>query len=108
MQKIYETAFRCTDPLDGERYQEGCFETQGLISRFVTQFNERQKMNNVDDDDTWNKADDDDIIGIEMSDEENNEESKNGNTNAILDLLQQMISPIKAMLQKDSIESIQN
>lgn len=108
MQKIFETAFRCTDPVDGERYQEGCFETQGLISRFVTQFNERQKMNNPAIIDALDKGDDDDIIGIEMSDEENNEESKNGNTNAIFELLQQMITPIKTLLEKDGMESIQN
>ena len=66
MQKIFETAFRSTDPVDGERYQEGCFETQGLISRFVTQFNERQKMNNPGIIDALDKCDDDDIIGIEM------------------------------------------
>lgn len=108
MQKIFETAFRSTDPVDGEKYQEGCFETQGLISRFVTQFNERQKMNNPTIIDALDKGDDDDIIGIEMSDEENNEDSKNGNTNAIFELLQQMIEPIKKLLEKDSMESIQN
>ena len=94
--------------MDGEKYQEGCFETQGLISRFVTQFNERQKMNNPAIIDALDKGDDDDIIGIEMSDEENNEESKNGNTNAIFELLQQMITPIKTLLEKDGMESIQN
>lgn len=58
--------------------------------------------------DALDKGDDDEIIGVELSDEENNEDSKNGNTNAIFELLQQMISPIKTLLEKEVMESIQN
>jgi hypothetical protein len=40
------------------------------------------------DDDAWDNAgDDDDIIGIELSDDEN-EDSKNGNAAAIVELMQ--------------------
>jgi len=42
-----------------------------------------------------------------MSDEEN-EDSKNGNQAAIVELMQQMIVPIKTLLERDSLESIQN
>lgn len=58
------------------------------------------------DDDAWDNNDDgDDIIGIELSDDEN-EDSKNGNNAAIQELLVQMIDPIKTILEKDSLESI--
>ena len=54
-----------------------------------------------------NPGDDDDIIGIELSDEEN-DESKSGNVTAILELLQQMIAPIKKLLEMTPLESVQN
>ena len=60
------------------------------------------------DDDAWdNNGDDDDIIGIELSDDEN-EDSKNGNNTAIVELMVQMIEPIKAILKTESLETIQN
>ena len=43
--------------------------TQGLIARFVQQFNERQKQSV--DEDGWQNSDDDDTIVNDMSDEEN-------------------------------------
>ena len=104
MQKMFETAFREADEKTGKTYEESSFETQGLIARFVQQFNERQKQSL--DDDAWDNNDDgDDIIGIELSDDEN-EDSKNGNNAAIQELLVQMIDPIKTILEKDSLESI--
>ena len=42
-----------------------------------------------------------------MSDEEN-EDSKNGSHLAVLELLTKMVEPIKQILAKDSLESIQN
>jgi len=42
MQKMFETAFRAPDAETGMTYEESSFETQGLIARFVQQFNERQ------------------------------------------------------------------
>ena len=42
-----------------------------------------------------------------MSDEEN-EDSKNGSHLAVLELLTKMVEPIKKILAKDSLESIQN
>ena len=60
------------------------------------------------DDDAWdNNGDDDDIIGIELSDDEN-EDSKNGNNTAIVELMVLMIEPIKAILMTESLETIQN
>lgn len=41
MQKMFETAFREADEKTGKTYEESSFETQGLIARFVQQFNER-------------------------------------------------------------------
>ena len=67
MQKIFDTAFDMENP-----DSDNCFVTQGLITSFVQQFNDRQKMNSVDDDDKFNNADeDDDIILNEASDDEN-------------------------------------
>ena len=90
MEKLFKIAFRSVQ--SGEqnenlisRYEEGGFVTQGLISRFVQQFNERQKQNF--DKDRWdNSGDDDDIIVNEMSDDEN-EDSKNGSHVAVVELL---------------------
>jgi len=106
MQKIFDTAFRVAPAGSDKCYEESCFETQGLIADFIKQFIERQKQSN--DDDGWdNNGDDDDIIGIELSDDEN-DDNKNGNNAAILELMLQMIEPIKTILEKDSLESIQN
>ena len=112
MQKLFETAFRSAQP-DGEQYKDSSFETQGLISRIIDHsYNQLNAFNggkkNRLDDDAWdNPGDDDDIIGIELSDEEN-DESKSGNVTAILELLQQMIAPIKTLLEKNPLESVQN
>lgn len=35
MQKLFETAFRSAEE-NGKQYEDSCFETQGLITRFVT------------------------------------------------------------------------
>jgi effector-binding domain-containing protein len=35
MQKLFDTAFRSADPENGSQYEDSCFETQGLIARFV-------------------------------------------------------------------------
>ena len=109
MQKLFDTAFRSADPVVGAEYQESSFETQGLISRIIDHsynqlnaFNVRGKRNGLDDDGWDNQGDDDDIIGIELSDEEN-EDSKSSNVTAIIELLQQMITPIKTLLEKDSL-----
>ena len=42
-----------------------------------------------------------------MSDEEN-EDSKNGNHIAVVELLSQMIEPLKTILEKDTLDSFQN
>ena len=80
---------------------DNCFVTQGLITSFVQQFNDRQKMSN-DDDDKWNNSgEDDDIILNEASDDES-KDAQNGNAAAILGMLLDIVEPIKKILQFDS------
>lgn len=64
-------------------------------------------MNNVDDDDKFNNADeDDDIILNEASDDEN-KDGKNNNALVILEMLLDIVDPIKKTLQlEQSQESI--
>lgn len=35
MQKIFDTAFRSADPENGSKFEDSCYESQGLIARFV-------------------------------------------------------------------------
>ena len=72
MQKMFEIAFR-----EGKADSESCFTTQGLIARFVQQFNDRQSSTPKDDRWDCSGDDDDDIIVNEVSDDEENEDSKN-------------------------------
>ena len=71
MQKLYEIAFK-----EGSSDSESCCTTQGLIARFVQQFNDRQKSTPKDDRWDCSGDDDDDIIVNEISDDDENEESK--------------------------------
>lgn len=73
--------------------------------RFVQQFNERQKQKIEDDEDPWHKSDDDDIIVNEVSDEEG-DDTKNSNNVAIMELLNEMIEPIKHILEKATMDPI--
>ena len=99
MQKLYEIAF--SEKLSAGH--ESCHVTQGLIARFVQQFNDRQKS--TVDDDRWDCSgdDDDDIIVNEISDDENNEDSKVNQAAAVVELLIKMVQPIATMLQGESI-----
>lgn len=102
MQKMFETAF----PESKSPNPDGCFVTQGLIARFVQQFNDRQKQSV--DEDRWNDSgEDDDIIVNEMSDEDN-EDSKNNQALAVVELLVKMVGPIKNILMGDGLEPIKN
>lgn len=105
MQKLFNTAFR---KLESGDYcdADSSFVTQGLIVRFVQQFNERQKSNNDDDDDPWHKSDDDDIIVNEVSDEEG-DDAKNGNAAAVMELMTEMIVPLKEIISKATMDPIQ-
>lgn len=104
MQKMFEIAFNSEK---GEENEESCFVTQGLISRFVQQFNDRQKQSSDENRFDNSGDEDDDIIVNEMSDEEN-AESKNRQADAVVELLVKMIDPINAILQKETLPAIQN
>ena len=106
MQSLFSTAFKKEENGDYSS-ADSAYVTQGLIVRFVQQFNERQKQKMEDDEDPWHKSDDDDIIVNEVSDEEG-DDSKNGNNAAIMELLNEMIEPIKQILDKDAMDPIQN
>lgn len=101
MQKMFEIAFDTTAP-----DTDSCFVTQGLISRFVQQFNDRWKQS-LDENRFDNSCDDDDIIVNEMSDEEN-EESKSKHADAVVELLVKMIEPIKTILETSPLPEIQS
>lgn len=102
MQKMFDIAF----PETKSANPDGCFVTQGLIARFVQQFNDRQKQSV--DEDRWNDSgDDDDIIVNEMSDEDN-EDSKNNQALAVVEILVKTIGPIKTILMSESQEPIKN
>lgn len=100
MQKMYDIAF---SP-DGAADLQSKVTTQGLIARFVQQFNDRQKQDH--DEDRWdNSGEDDDIIVNEVSDEEN-EDSKT-NANAIIEqFMVQMVEPLKKILDMAPLESV--
>ena len=74
MQKMFDIAFSKDTTVD----QQSKVTTQGLIARFVQQFNDRQKQDH--DEDRWdNSGEDDDIIVNEVSDEENEDSKTNAN-----------------------------
>lgn len=106
MQNLFNTAFKKEENGDYSM-ADSSYVTQGLIVRFVQQFNERQKQKIEDEEDPWHKSDDDDIIVNEVSDEEG-DDSKNGNNAAIMELLNEMIEPIKQILNKATMDPIQN
>ena len=90
LQRMYDIAFNKDDCSDAE----SAWTTQGLIARFVQQFNEKQKQTNHDDFDSDN---DDDLIVNEMDDAEK-EDSKARNNQQIVELLVSMVEPIKVLL----------
>ena len=97
MQKLYEIAFK-----EGSSDSESCCTTQGLIARFVQQFNDRQKSTPKDDRWDCSGDDDDDIIVNEISDDDENEESKSNQAAAVVEILIKMIEPIQRILEADS------
>lgn len=101
MQKMFEIAFNDENP-----DSESCFVTQGLISRFVQQFNDRQKQS-LDENRFDNSCDDDYVNVNEMSDEEN-EDSKSKQADAVVELLVKMINPIKNILDQSALAPIQS
>lgn len=92
MQKMFDIAFN-PDRTD----MDSCFYTQGLIMRFVQQFNDRQTKSL--DSNRFDNSGDDDIIVNEISDDEN-DEAKNNNNAAIVELLVKMVEPLKAILER--------
>jgi len=96
LQKMFEIAFGPDTDVTGQ----SSYTTQGLVARFVQQYNDRQKKK-TDGEDRWdNSGDDDDIIVNEVSDEEG-EDSKAGNNAAILEILVSMIRPIDRILEQE-------
>ncbi len=101
MSKIFEIAFDDENP-----DSESCFVTQGLITRFVQTFNDRQ-MKSLDENRFDNSCDDDYVNVNEMSDEEN-EDSQAQQGAAVVELLVNMIEPIKKILEKPAQAPIQS
>lgn len=102
LQRMYDIAFSPeSDPTS-----ESSFTTQGLVSRFVQQYNDRQKKKQENGDDRWDNSGDEDYINVNEDSDENGEDSKANNNAAILEMLISMIKPIDAILDNEAAEPV--